>query len=142
MPKPYSYDLRQKVIQAIELDGMSKTEAAQIFQISRNTINLWLQRKASTGDYQALPNQPPGNGHKITDWEKFQEFVEVNGGKTQAQMAKLWPEEISERTISRALKKIGLTRKKKLTAIKKEMKLNDKNLENRSTSINQSQSSI
>jgi hypothetical protein len=22
MPKPYSYDLRQKVIQAIELDGM------------------------------------------------------------------------------------------------------------------------
>lgn len=62
MPKPYSYDLRQKVIRAIELDGMSKTETAQVFQISRNTINLWLQRKASTGDYQALPNQPPGNG--------------------------------------------------------------------------------
>ncbi|MBD2536437.1 helix-turn-helix domain-containing protein, partial [Nostoc flagelliforme FACHB-838] len=54
MPKPYSYDLRQKIIQAIELDGMNKTEAAQVFQISRNTINLWLQRKASTGDYQAL----------------------------------------------------------------------------------------
>ena len=53
------------------------------------------------------------NGHKITDWEKFQKFVEVNGDKTQAQMAKLWPEEISERTISRALKKIGFTRKKK-----------------------------
>ena len=27
MPKPYSYDLRQKVIQAIELDGMKKSEA-------------------------------------------------------------------------------------------------------------------
>lgn len=44
MPKPYSYDLRQKVIQGIELDGMKKSEAAQVFQISRNTINLWLQR--------------------------------------------------------------------------------------------------
>ncbi|MEH2278119.1 MAG: IS630 transposase-related protein [Nostoc sp.] len=142
MPKPYSYDLPQKVIQAIELDRMSKTQAAQVFQISRNTINLWLQRKASTGDYQALLNQPPGNGHKITDWEKFQKFVEVNRDKTQAQMAKLWPEEISERTISRALKKIGLRRKKKLTAIKKEIKLNDKNLEKRLTTINQSQSSI
>jgi len=114
MPKPYSYDLRQKVIQAIELDGINKTEAAQVFQISRNTINLWLQRKASTGDYQALPNQPPGNDHKITDWEEFKKFVEVNGDKTQAEMAKLWPEEISERTISRALKKIGFTRKKNL----------------------------
>lgn len=131
MPKPYSYDLRQKVIQAIELDGMKNSEAAQVFQISRNTINLWLQRKASTGDYQALPNKPPGNGHKITDWEKFEKFVEVNGDKTQVDMAKLWSGEISDRTISRALKKIGFTRKKKLMVIKNEMKLNDKNLEKR-----------
>ncbi|MET0034056.1 MAG: IS630 family transposase, partial [Limnospira maxima] len=28
MPAPYSYDLRQKVIDAIELDGMPKTEAS------------------------------------------------------------------------------------------------------------------
>lgn len=113
MPKPYSYDLRQKVIQAIELDGMKKSEAAEIFQISRNTINLWLSRKAETGDYKALPNQPPGNGHKITDWEKFVQFVGENGDKTQVEMAQLWPEKISDRTISRALKKIGYTRKKK-----------------------------
>lgn len=129
MPKPYSYDLRQKVIQAIELDGMKKSEAAEVFQISRNTINLWLQRKASTGDYKALPNQPPGNGHKITDWEKFEKFVGVNGDKTQVEMAELWPGEISDRTISRALNKIGFTRKKKLMFIKNEMRLNDKNLE-------------
>jgi transposase len=63
MPKPYSYDFRQKVIQAIELDGLKKSEASQLFNISRNTINLWLQRKAQTGDVQALPNRPPGNNH-------------------------------------------------------------------------------
>lgn len=63
MAKPYSYDLRQKVIQAIEWDGMKKSEAAQVFQISRNTIDLWLKRRAETGDLHALPNQPPGNGH-------------------------------------------------------------------------------
>lgn len=51
MPAPYSYDLRQKVIDAIELDGMPKTEASQVFHVSRNTINLWLQRKAQTGDF-------------------------------------------------------------------------------------------
>lgn len=73
MPKPYSYDLRQKVILAIKLDGLKITEASQLFNISRSTINLWLKRQAQTGDFEALPNQPPGNGHKIIDWEKFRQ---------------------------------------------------------------------
>jgi len=125
MPKPYSYDLRAKVLQAILLDGLKITEASVIFSISRNTIRLWLKRQRETGDFEALPNQPPGNGHKITDWEKFASFVAANGDKTQVEMAQLWPEEISERTISRGLKKIGFTRKKKPMVIKSGMKLND-----------------
>jgi transposase len=40
MPKFYSYDLRKKAIQAIEQDGMKKSEVSQLFNISRNTINL------------------------------------------------------------------------------------------------------
>lgn len=128
MPKPYSYDLRQKVISAIELDGLKKKEASELFNISRNTINLWLRRKAETGDFQALPNKPPGNNHKITDWEEFRRFAKANGDKTQKEMAVLWKDEISDRTISRALKKIGFTRKKRLMVIGKEMKSKDKNL--------------
>ncbi|MDT9231559.1 IS630 transposase-related protein, partial [Limnospira sp. PMC 1242.20] len=58
MPAPYSYDLRQKVIDAIELDGMPKTEASQVFHVSRNTINLWLPRKAQTGDFLPQPIAP------------------------------------------------------------------------------------
>jgi transposase len=116
MANAYSYDLRQKVIQAIELDGMKKSEAAQVFGISRNTIDLWLKRRIETGDYQAKPKQPPGNGHKITDWEKFRAFVAQYGNKTQAEMAELWSGQISARTISRALRHIGFTRKKRLMA--------------------------
>jgi transposase len=122
MPKPYSYDLRQKVIQAIKLDGKKISSASRIFNIDRHTIRLWLNRERETGDFQALPNQPPGNGHKIADWSKFREFVLLNGDKTQVEMAELWTEKISERTISRALNKIGFTRKKKPMVIKKEMK--------------------
>jgi len=58
----------------------------------------------------------PGNGHKITDWEKFREFAKTHGDKTQVEMASLWEGEISDRTISRALQKIGFTRKKRLMA--------------------------
>jgi transposase len=118
MPKPYSYDFRQKVLQAIELDGLKKSEASELFNISRNTKNLWLQRKAQTGDVQALPNCPPGNNHKIKDWEQFRAFAKIHGDKTQVEMAQLWEGDISDRTISRALKKIGFTRKKRPTATK------------------------
>jgi transposase len=112
MPKPY--DLRKKVIEAIEQDGMKKSEVSQLFNISRNTIDLWLKRQAETRDYQALPNQPLGNNNKIADWEKFRAFAKIHGDKTQVEMAKLWSGEISDRTISRALQKIGFTQKKDL----------------------------
>lgn len=84
--------------------------------------SLWLKRQTETGDFLALPNEPPGNGHKITDWNKFREFAETNGEKTQVEMASIWDGEISSRTISRALKKIGFTRKKKPTATVNGMK--------------------
>jgi transposase len=116
MAKPYSYDLRQKVIQAIKVDGLKKSEASQIFNISRNPINLWLKRLSQTGDYQAKPNQPPGNGPNIADSEEFREKAKADGDKTQVDMAKLSKEHISSPTISRALKKIGFTRKKRLMA--------------------------
>ncbi len=114
MPKPYSYDLRQKVIFAIEVDGRSKTEVSKYFQISRSTIHRWLNRKKETGDVHPLPNKPEGHGHKILDWVAFEDFVKVNGDKTQEEMASLWEGQISARTISRGLKKIGFTLKKKL----------------------------
>ena len=118
MAQAYSYDLRQKVIQAIELDGWKKSEAAEILQISRNTIDLWLKRREETGDYQPGSNRPHHIQAKITDWKQFKEFVQRHGDKTQAEMALLWHEPISARTISRGLKKIGFTRKKRATDIR------------------------
>lgn len=128
MPKPYSQDLRQKVIDAIELDGMKRCETAELFGISRNTINLWVQRKAQTHSLAPKKREKQGHSHKITDWDKFHEFARTHHDKTQAEMAELWPEPISSRTIGRALKKIGFTRKKKVMAIESEMSKNELNL--------------
>jgi len=116
MPKPYSLDLRQKVIDAIELNGMKKREASIAFQISRNTINLWLKRKASTGSLAPLSNAPVSRQRKISDLEAFGRFAQQHRDKTQTAMAELWPGEMSQRTISRALQQIGWTRKKRRMA--------------------------
>jgi transposase len=122
MAKPYSDDFRQKVMQAMELDGLKKCEASLLFNISRNTINLWCQRKAETGDVKPKQRKASPQKCKIRDWEKFRTFVKEQGDKTQSEMAQLWDGQISQRTISRALQKIGHTRKKKHTVIVNEMK--------------------
>lgn len=128
MAKTYSYDLRKKIIGAIELDGLKKSEAAKIFHVSRNTIDLWLKRREATGDYKPLSNRPHRTKAKIKDWKKFEEFANKYGDKTQLEMALLWEEQISPRTISRGLKKIGFTRKKRVTGIKNETNRNGVNL--------------
>lgn len=75
MAKAYSDDFRQKVMQAIELDGLKKCEASLLFNISRNTINLWFQRKAETGDVKSKQRKASQQSGKIKDWEKFRTFV-------------------------------------------------------------------
>ncbi|HEY9702969.1 MAG TPA: hypothetical protein V6C58_11010 [Allocoleopsis sp.] len=65
---------------------------------------------------------------KINDLIKFQEFAQKNGDKTQEEMTALWSKPVSHTTIGKALTAIGFTRKKKLMAIKKEMKKKGKNL--------------
>ena len=74
MAAPYSYDLRQKVIQAID-NGMGKSEASRVFGLRRNTIDLWLKRRETTHEFQADTGDQKGSRHKITDWDSFREFA-------------------------------------------------------------------
>lgn len=113
MPAPYSYDLRTKVIQAID-GGMGKTKASKIFQISRNTINLWLRKRDEIGDYRAEKGYQRGYEPKIADLEEFKHFARKHGSQTQKEMAQAWQGKISDKTIGKALKKIRFTRKKNL----------------------------
>ncbi len=101
MAKPYSYDFRQKVIAAIEMNGRKKGEVSEIFNIIRNTIDLWLKRKEQTGSILPKSTKPLSSGDKITDWEKFKTFAKENSSKTQSQMAELWEGKISSRTMAK-----------------------------------------
>jgi transposase len=128
-PAPYSDDLRNKAVDAVKR-GERKIAVCKMIHISRNTLNLWLQREEETGNCKAITNFQKGNRHKITDWDRFREFANQHGGKTQAQMVKLWGENVTQQDISRALAKIGWSRKKRLTATKNAMTSSGKNLKN------------
>ena len=120
MPAPYSYDLRQKAIAAVKR-GEGKTDVSRMLNISRNTIDLWLKREEIEGECRAITHYQQGYRHKITDWQRFREFVQQHGGKTQAQLAKLWGDDVTQQNISDALQKIGVCRKKRLTGIESAM---------------------
>lgn len=54
MPRPYSADLRKRVIEAVE-EGASRREAAERFEISPSSAVKWLQRWRETGSAAAKP---------------------------------------------------------------------------------------
>lgn len=116
MPAPYSEDLRQKALAAVAR-GERKTSVCRMLNISRNTLDLWLKRANETGTCRAITQYHKGSRHKITDWERFRAFVREHGGKTQAQMAALWGEGVTQQNISDALGQLGISRKKRLTDI-------------------------
>jgi transposase len=129
MPAPYSNDLRSKAIAAVKR-GERKTDVSKMFNISRNTLDLWLKRQQETGSCQAMTNFQQGCRHKITDWERFEALLEQHGGKTQAQLAKLWGDNVTQQNISAAIKKLGISRKKRLTAIENAMNVSAQSSKN------------
>ena len=112
MPAPYSDDFRQKAIEAVER-GERKSRVCGMFNISRNTLDLWLKRLEQTGSVSAIVDYQRGPTPKINDLDAFREFAQQHGHLTQKDMAQLWPEPISDHTLGKALHRIGFTRKKK-----------------------------
>src|SRR3974390_3462935 len=69
MPKPYSYDLRVRVIELIEA-GSSRREAAELYGISASVVVIWAQRWKQTGSISAKPS-----GGSISPLEEYAEFL-------------------------------------------------------------------
>jgi len=111
MPGPYSYDLRVRVVAAVE-KGMGVPEASQTFGLHRDTIIAWLARKEATGDVQAKTGYQRGHSHKITDPAQFQAFLEQQGDATLEQLAEAWGD-VKRMTFWRQLRKLGYTHKKR-----------------------------
>ena len=62
MGKPYSMDLRERVVLAVERDGLSRRHAAARFGVGESTAINWLKRFRSTGS--VAPGQMGGHRPK------------------------------------------------------------------------------
>jgi putative transposase len=55
MARAYSMDLRERVVQAVEQEGLSRRQAADRFGIGIKTAIDWLRRFRETGSMAAKP---------------------------------------------------------------------------------------
>jgi putative transposase len=55
MAKPYSRDLRERVVEAVEREGMSRRGAAARFGVGIKTVIDWVRQYRETGRLWALP---------------------------------------------------------------------------------------
>ncbi len=63
MGKPYSMDLRERVVAAVERDGLSRNEAAARFGVAVSTAVHWVRRFRETGS--VAPGQIGGHKPRI-----------------------------------------------------------------------------
>jgi putative transposase len=62
MAKPYSMDLRERVVAAVEKEGLSRRHAAWRFEVGVSTVINWVRRFRETGS--VAPGQMGGHKRK------------------------------------------------------------------------------
>ena len=117
MPKPYSRDLRDRVIDAVTTGGMSRRAAARRYAVSESTAIKWLGRYRRDG-----ARAPTGRrGHRRSALMPHREFLEAaRSEKSDITLQALCDRLLSERGVkadtsmmSRFFRRIGVTLKKR-----------------------------
>jgi len=111
--KVYSLDLRQRVVKAYENGEGTQKEIAELFGVSLSWVESLLRQWRQTG---SISPKPHGGGRqaKITGkkLEYLKTLVEKNPDATLEELRRKCRTKGSIMSVFRALKRLGITRKK------------------------------
>jgi transposase len=114
--KAYSVDLREKVLRAVD-QGYARKEIVKLLGVSRATIKRYLKQRRETGtvDPKVIPGRPPKKlGPLQAD---LVEQLQTHNDLGLEEQCRLWEHShgvrVSTSTMSRAIKRVGWTRKKR-----------------------------
>src|SRR3954469_19790290 len=112
---PYSQDLRQRILETVERGEGSLRQIARRFLVSLSFVARLLQLHRSTGSPQPRPHGG-GNPAKLgpQDLERLRGLVRQQPDATLEEWRRRLGAACSTMAICRALKKLGLPRKKKV----------------------------
>ena len=113
--KPYSEDLRWRVVSAVS-SGMPREDVAWRFAVSVPTITRWLRLKRETGDLAPKPVPGPPAIKLDALVAALPGRLAERADATLEEQCSWWRGvsgvEVSTATMSRALTRLGWTRKK------------------------------
>jgi transposase len=117
MARAYTAELRERVLLACERGGLSRASVAGLFGVGESTLYRWRQAWRAEGRREAKPHgggPAPRLGEAALD--RLGELVAESNDRTLAEYAAGLLEragvKASGPTVCRALKKLGLPRKK------------------------------
>lgn len=115
--RPYSNDLRHRIVATCESKEYSQPQVAKLFGVSLATVKNFLRRHRETGSPDALP---PAGGKRPALDDKARAFVHALLGQDNdlsleelcARVARRHKKVVSRPTMCRVLQGLGLPRKK------------------------------
>ncbi len=112
---PYSQDLRQRIVDTVQRGEGTIHQIAERFLVSVSFVTRLLQLYRSSGSVEPRPHGG-GNPALLTpeDLERLSEFIRKRPDATLEECAAHLGASCSLMTISRALSRLGLSRKKKV----------------------------
>lgn len=126
---PYANDFRLKVVRAYERGEGSQRQLAQVFGVSLSFIHDLLQRYRRTGSVQPEPHGGGNPGkivpHRSTVAQLHHHSPDASLAERGAQLATAVQLHVSRATMSRTLRGLGLTRKKRLSGPPSKIPLKD-----------------
>lgn len=124
--RAYPIELRERAVAAID-SGMSKWAVHKTFKVSRSTLDDWLRLRDEAGSLEAVTYQH-GPKPAIADDEQTRAFFGEHSYKTLAELCELWlkrtGQAVSDVTMSKTLKRLGYTHKKRATSTENATKPN------------------
>jgi transposase len=117
--KPYSLDLRRRIVAAYDRREGSIRDLAERFEVSPTTVESYLRRQRETGD--VAPARHGGGPRRVlrrVDERALRALVAEKNDRTDAEYARLLAartgRRVSRRTVNRTWARLGFTRKKKV----------------------------
>lgn len=117
--KPYSLDLREKIVSAIEKGESSFRKTAQRFSVSRSYVQKLVAQKRTEG--HVVPRKQGGSVSAVMEQKaQLMALLEKQPDATLAEYCELLFDEtglwVSQSTMCRTFQRLGLPRKKKRCA--------------------------
>lgn len=114
--KPYSIDLREKIVSAIETGESSFRKTAQRFSVSKSFVQKLVAQKRTEG--HLVPRKQGGSVSSIMEHKaQLMAIFEKRTDATLAEYCELLFDEtglwVSQSTMCRTFQRLGLPRKKK-----------------------------